>query len=368
MRIALAAVAKGYDVLVYCVEWLAELPVEFQVIVVEVSGVANHTRYASFAKFVLEDVSWRVPAAVIGFNRMPGLDLYYAADSCFEHKARNMRTALYRRTDRYKVMSEFERAVFGEQAKTHIMLISRNQAEQYQRYYHTPPSRLSFLPPGVSRDRMRSDDWQIQRRRVREEFAVADDEFLLLLVGSGFITKGLDRVLNMLGGLPQKLRSKTKLLVIGQDNPRQFIRQAKNLGVDTQLTILKGRDDIPALLQGADLMVHPAYMESGGMVLIEAIIAGLPVIASGACGFAHYIDDAQAGVVLDEPFAQAEFDRYVVAALSEPLQRKQWSNNGVEFGRAHDELYDMPAHALRVIDEYIARHKPKHSALTEPAA
>ena len=89
------------------------------------------------------------------------------------------------------------------------------------------------------------------------------------------------------------------------------------------------------------------------MVLIEAIIAGLPVIASGVCGFAHYIEDADAGRVMAEPFEQAEFDQAVAEAVADGELRERWSRNGVAFGREHDELYDMPKHALEFIEECI---------------
>jgi len=370
MRVALAAQARGYDVLVYCVEWLADIPEGFQVIVVEAPGVANHTRYASFAEHVLEDAKWRQPAAIVGFNRMPGLDLYYAADSCFEHKARSMRTGLYRRTDRYRVMSGFERAIFGAQSNTQIMLVAESQRDQFQQYYHTPDERLTLLPPGVNRDRARNENYAQMRAAVRSEFGLAQRDLLLLLVGSGFITKGLDRVLRTVAGLPEELRMRVQLLVIGQDNPRQFLRLARTLGVGERLTVLKGRDDIPSVLQGADLMVHPAYMESGGMVLIEAVIAGLPVVASGACGFANYIAEADAGVVLDEPFMQADLDRVVAAALGDVDQRATWSENGVRYGQTHAELYDMPTHAMEVIEASIesARRQRQEEAEQMQAA
>jgi len=365
MRIAEEAYRRGYDILIYATAWEGERPEHFQIVIIDAPGVSNHSRYLSFSQRLHEDARWRQPAAIVGFNRMPGLDVYYAADSCFEHKARNMRTAMYRRTERYRVMSAFERAVFGTESDTDIMLIAESQREQFQRYYQTPDARLTMLPPGVSKDRMRSADWQSQRQKIRSEFAVDDEDNLLLLVGSGFVTKGLDRALLMLAGLPDSLQSCTKLLVIGEDNPKQFLRQARTLGVEHLLTIVKGRDDIPAVLQGADLMVHPAYMESGGMVLVEAIIAGLPVIASGVCGFAHFISDAQAGVVLDEPFDQAQLNRTVIDVLHNPSLRQEWSDQGIRFGQENEQLYNMPDHALKVIEASVVKVRARNKAAFE---
>ncbi len=353
LRIALACQAAGYRIMVYCLAWQGDVPEGFEIITVETKSVANHRRYGEFAEFVNAETRWRHPAAVIGFNKMPGLDLYYAADPCYEQKVQEMRTPMYRRLDRYRLLSGFERAVFAEDADTRIMMIAESQAEAFKKYYNTPAERMSFLPPGISQDRARGVDWQAERAAIRVEFDVADDEYLLVMVGSGFITKGLDRALRALASLPEKLLASARFLVIGQDSPQQFQRLAKSLGVEERLIMARGRDDIPAVLQGADLMVHPAYMESGGMVLIEAIIAGLPVIATSVCGFAHYIAEADAGVVLPEPFQQETLNASVRNALADTGQREAWSRAGVAFGVEHTELYDMPVHALRFIQEAI---------------
>ncbi len=356
MRIARACCEAGYHVLVYCLSWQAPKPDEFEIFELEANNVTNHARYTSFAEQVQELVRWRRPLALVGFNKMPGLDLYYAADSCFEHKAQTMRTALYRRTERYRAMSKLERAVFDAASATQIMLIAPAQRKEFQTYYQTPDSRLVQLPPGVSRDRKRSADWEAERARVRGELNVGEDDYLVLLIGSGFITKGLDRALEAIAALPSQLAEKTHFLVIGQDNPYNFLKQARQLGVDERLTIMKGRDDIPQVLQGGDVMLHPAYMESGGLVLIEAVIAGLPVIATEVCGFSYLIEEAQAGVVVPEPFDQSYLNSTLQTVLCDVGRRAEWSKNGVAFGIAREDLYDMPDHAR----DFIVSHLPPH--------
>ena len=64
---------------------------------------------------------------------------------------------------------------------------------------------------------------------------------------------------------------------------------------------LKGRSDIPRFLLGADLLIHPAYNENTGTVLLEALVAGLPVLVTDVCGYAHYITDANCGRVVPSP-------------------------------------------------------------------
>ena len=101
---------------------------------------------------------WHRPAAVIGFNKIPGLDIYYAADPCFEHKAQTMRNPVYRRTERYKVMAANERAVFEPESAAEVLVITQAQQQDFIDYYATPAERFHLLPPGVSRDRVKTTE------------------------------------------------------------------------------------------------------------------------------------------------------------------------------------------------------------------
>lgn len=167
-------------------------------------------------------------------------------------------------------------------------------------------------------------------------------------IGSGFKTKGVDRSLKALAALPAELRKRTRLFVIGQDDPKVFQLQSAALGLGDNVRFLKGRSDIPRFLLGADLLIHPAYNENTGTVLLEALVAGLPVLVSAVCGYAHYIAEADSGLVLDEPFEQAQLTEYLGRMLNDADARTAWSRNGLAFAETAD-LYSMPQHAADVI-------------------
>jgi len=188
------------------------------------------------------------------------------------------------------------------------------------------------------------------RQALRAEFAVGSDELLVLFVGSGFITKGLDRALLALAALPEALGRRCRFFVVGQDNPGRFQSLAGELGIAERVTFFAGRDDVTRFFLGADLLLHPAVMESGGIVLLEAAIAGLPVITTDTCGFAPYVEQAGAGVILPSPFRQAALNDVLERALADPASRRRWSANGLAFGASAD-IYDMPARAADVIEE-----------------
>ena len=349
MRIALETQRLGHRIRVYTLMWQGEVPTGFEVIIVPVSALTNHSRYRYFYDWVSNHLSHWPVDHVVGFNKMPGLDIYYAADSCYEDKAQTQRSLLYRSLPRYEMFSRFEKAVFGRASETEILMISPVQVPLFEKYYETQRRRVHLLSPGIGRDRIAPMNRAQIRMDFRREMAVADDGLLLLMIGSGFVTKGLDRALIAVAALSDEIRSKTRLMVIGQDSPRRFLRMAKRLDISDHLTIFKGRDDIPRFLMGADLLLHPAYVENTGTVLLEAIVAGLPVLATDICGYAHYIEEAAAGQLIPSPYQQETFS-IMLQSMMLSEERKQWSENGIAFSH-HADIYDMPKRAAEFISE-----------------
>lgn len=348
MRIALECQQRGHKIRVYTLIWEGDIPPGFEVLVAPVKAFFNHRRNEKLSAWMDADLAKRPVDRLIGFNKMPGLDVYYAADGCFEDKAQNLRHSLYRYFGRYKHFAEYERAVFAKEAKTEVLMISEVQQPLFIKHYDTPLERFHLLPPGIAQDRRAPPNAAEIREGFRKEFNLADDDLLLVQIGSGFKTKGVDRSLKAVAALPAPLKKRTRLFVIGQDDPKVFQLQSATLGLGDNVQFLKGRSDIPRFLLGADLLVHPAYNENTGTVLLEALVAGLPVLVSAVCGYAHYIAQADSGLVLDEPFVQTQLNGYLAHMLTDTAQRAAWGRNGLAFAETAD-LYSMPQHAADVI-------------------
>ncbi|MGH8434373.1 MAG: glycosyltransferase family 4 protein [Pseudomonas sp.] len=348
MRIALECQRRGHAIRVYTLIWEGEVPEGFEVQVAPVKALFNHRRNEKLLAWVEADLAKRPVDRLVGFNKMPGLDVYYAADGCFEDKAQNLRNSLYRKWGRYKHFSDYERAVFAPESKTEVLMISEVQQPLFVKHYATPAQRFHLLPPGIAPDRRAPANAAEIRAEFRREFKLADDDLLLVQIGSGFKTKGLDRSLKALAALPRELKKRTRLFVIGQDDPKPFLLQIKALGISEQVQILKGRSDIPRFLLGADLLIHPAYNENTGTVLLEALVAGLPVLVTDVCGYAHYIAEAECGRVAPSPFEQERLNRLLVEMLGAAEQRASWARNGLVFADVAD-LYSLPQRAADVI-------------------
>lgn len=346
LRIALECQKRGHQIRVYTMSWEGQVPSGFDVVLLPAKAWSNHRKHEKFHALLQAHLKQHTADLVIGFNKMPNLDVYYAADTCYQ--AKSAKRKLYRLLPRYKHYLAYEQAVFDPAEKVRILMISASEQAMFEAIYHTPKERFYLLPPGISRDRKAPSNAAEIRQEFRKQLYVPDDELVILQLGSGFKTKGLDRSIFAFSALPKELQQKSQLIVIGQDNEKSFIHLAQSLDVVHRIRFMGGRDDVPQFLLAADVLIHPAYNENTGTALLEALVAGLPVLVTDVCGYAPYINEADCGMVLASPFQQQQLDQALLTSLTDQKQRQQWAKNALTYAETAD-LYSMPEKAADVI-------------------
>lgn len=369
LRIANECVQRGHQATVYTGSWEGDVPIGVEVVIVKHFGMTNHTRAGAFHKKLRAALSQVDYDVVVGFNKIPDMDIYYCGDYCYVGRSFLRHSFFYRFTPRFLYFSKFERGVFEASSRTNILSLSDREKAIYQQYYLTQDSRFLRLPPTLEKARWANLEKLPDRKALRKSLGIKKDEKLVLLIGSGFQTKGLDRAIIAMSALPDELRNKTKLFVVGQDKIETFVRLAKRFDVVEQVKFLGGRKDVPALMKAGDMLLHPAYAETTGGVLLEAIVSGLPVLATPVCGYAPHIKHAKAGHVLRKRFSQEELnDKLHEMLLSD--KNELWRQNGLKYGQ-NPSLYVMPQRAVDFIEQtssqrtlYLAsdrRQKPEES-------
>ena len=346
---------RDHGVRIYAIRWLGESapPAGVDLCLAPVWALSNHRLHERFAAWVQRDLERRPVDLVGGMNKMPGLDAYYAGDNCYREKALTQRTFLHRLLPRHRSLLKAERAVFGAGAATEILTLADAQASRYHHHYGTPQERFHLLPPGIERDRVAPPDKEAVRRRMRARLGLSEANHLLLFIGSGFATKGLDRLLKGLQGLPPAVLENTWLYVLGQDKAASFERMAARLGVGLRVRFMGGRADAPAFLFAADSFALPAYDETAGMAILEAMVAGTPALVTENCGYARYVRDLDAGLVTPLPYDQKVFNAQLEALLTSS-ERARWTRNGAAL--AEDEtIHQMAAVAVDLLERFAAR-------------
>lgn len=348
LSIATRCYERGHNVSVFTTDWDGDIPRWLNVCCRPVSGRSNHQRMLRFGRQVMDYAAEGNFDQVVGFNKLPGLDTYYAADGCYQERARRLRSWFYRLTPRYRTYIDLESSVFTAGQKTSILMIAKPEIPVYRQYYATEPERMIMLPPGVRRDRIMPADYPERRKMFRAQLGLGDQDRLVLMVGSGFRSKGLDRSLKAVASLPAQLLKLTRFVVVGEHNNAPFTRMIKRLGITDQVEFVGGRNDVEYFLWAADLLIHPAYTENTGTVLLEAMTAGLPILTTAVCGYASYVKDWHMGVVLEEPFSQAQLNR-TLSQMLETQDRQKWETLGRRFATEED-IFSMADRAVSEIE------------------
>jgi UDP-glucose:(heptosyl)LPS alpha-1,3-glucosyltransferase len=150
----------------------------------------------------------------------------------------------------------------------------------------------------------------------------APEGAVLLFVGYEFRRKGLAQAIRALPGADG-----ADLWVVGGDDPGPYRELANSLGIGDRVHFAGHQPNVSAWLAAADALVFPTTYEPFGLVILEALACGTPVITSRLAGAAELIEHGREGFLLDDPGDPEE----LTAALRRFLDvRDRWP----EIGRA----------------------------------
>ena len=149
MNIAAACAHRGHSVRAYAGQWDAPAPDSIQTVAVPAEGKSNPAGDRQFVQWVQEDLQRHPVDLVVGFDKMPGLDVYFAGEPCFEEETRTRRPWAYRLLPDYDHFADFERAVFGDERQVNILTSAPTQNAAYQRHYGTVETRFFTLRPDL---------------------------------------------------------------------------------------------------------------------------------------------------------------------------------------------------------------------------
>lgn len=356
MRISNALAARGHRVTICAERWEGNLPAQHRVCLFPSKKMTNHGRAAAFACSLKHYIDTVHPDVVIGFNRMPYLDAYFAADVCYaeavEENYHGIRGLIYKHLPRGRTFLDFEKAVFGANSKTRIMFLDESQRRSYQKFYKLDEDRYLVLPPAINPDCRYGRYTESGLRQCRHAWSVSDHELLFLQVGSDFKRKGLDRSIRAIAVLPDHLKAFSKLVVVGKDNELPFRALAAELKIDDRVVFTQGILDASMLISAADVLIHPARRENTGTVIVEALVAGTPVITTANCGFSHYVKESMGGIVVAEQganaFEQRELDEEVRRFASDLSHRNRCIEAATNFARSLDmpDIYETAVNYL----------------------
>jgi len=300
LGVAKELLERGNEIKVFTRSWEGDIPSYIDVTLLGEEGLTNFSKNKNYVRAIKEPLDHFSPDIVFGFNKMPGLDLYFAADTCFGKQA-ILKNPIQKITRRYRQSLEYEKSVFSNNSLTKLLLLNTKQANDFQSFYNTQKERITIVPPGIDAE------WPLQKKININHLLDITDEKIILFVGSDFFRKGLDRAILGMKHLAKK-NIPSKLLVIGDDEKKPYLRLIQKLSLEKEIVFLGPRSDVASFMKSADLLVHPAREEAAGNIIIEALVSGLPSLVSSEVGFSNLVLNYQAGSVVEGEFDQDKFN------------------------------------------------------------
>lgn len=205
-------------------------------------------------------------------------------------------------------------------------IIAATQAEktQLETLYGLDPQKVCIIPPGVDTHHF----YPIPQDEAKEAIGISASDRMALFVGRIEPLKGVDTLIRAMAQVKENcvsFRCPHYLVIIGGDpngesedtNAEMSRLQSlcKTLGLDEIVVFLGKRDQntLPYYYSAAEVVVVPSHYESFGMVALEAMACGTPVIASRVGGLAYLVKDGETGysVPAQDPDALSEKIRHI---------------------------------------------------------
>ena len=219
--------------------------------------------------------------------------------------------------------------------------------------YGSSPDKVSVIPPGVDLDFFRPKDKETARR----ELDLEEYKRVLLFAGRLQPFKGLDLLLHAMTNLPN--HGITRLLVVGGnagkgDELAKMNSLVKELGISNMVGFVGAVEhkNMPKFYNAADICVIPSYHESFGMVALEALASGTPVVASRVGGLATIVKDGETGYLFEERspetlatylcllMSENEIRNSMAKAARQSVMKYNWSSTARRLFRVYQELLD----------------------------
>ncbi len=215
---------------------------------------------------------------------------------------------LWIRDVRRKSMSLFDRATARvERAgythpETRLLLpVSHLVGQALIDTYPEIRERMQVLHPGVATQRFQSCSVGEVKAEAKMGFGLSPSDTVLLFAGMNFEVKRLQLVMEALAALGRQVLEahRLKLLVIGKGDIARYSRLATALGITSAVRFAGVQTDMVRSYAAGDVLVMPSRMDTFGLVVLEAMAAGLPVILTERVGAVDIVRSGGCGIVLD---------------------------------------------------------------------
>jgi len=175
-----------------------------------------------------------------------------------------------------------------------IIAVSSEIKKDLQKSFNIRSSKITVVPNGVDIEKFHPNT--LYREEVRKKYNVNENIFLILFVGHEFKRKGLEYVIRALPLVSNNIT----LIIAGNDSLYPYNELIEKLNIKEKIVFLGPvESNIEKLFASADLFILPTQYEPFGLVYIEAMSSGVPVLATKTEGPVEFVKNGYNGYFIN---------------------------------------------------------------------
>lgn len=204
----------------------------------------------------------------------------------------------------------------------YFLAVSHLTRDIFLKEYPVNPASAPVIHPGIDPAAVSERGTDADRQAIRRKYGLPPAAPLIIFVSMNFDIKGLDPLLAGLGKLKQLHPEQPfHLLVVGRDNLRKYEEETRQAGVSDHVTFtgIVSREDLGNIYATGDLYAMLSKFDTFGMVVLEAMAKGLPVVISGNVGAKDLVREGVNGFVIENTRDAESVARVLYHALREDV-------------------------------------------------
>jgi UDP-glucose:(heptosyl)LPS alpha-1,3-glucosyltransferase len=219
----------------------------------------------------------------------------------------------------------------------YYLAVSSITRDIFLREYKVDSCSVQIIHPGSEVFSATSAEKKDARSEILRKFDLPPADPVILFVSMNFDIKGLDPLMAGLGRMKQLYPDQRfTLLIVGRDNQKKYERLARQAGIagQTVFTGLIPREELDGIYQAGDVYAMLSKFDTFGMVVLEAMARGLPVVVSGNVGAKDLIAEGINGFVIDNP-SDSDYVAQVLHTVLQEDVRRIMGNAALETSRRY---------------------------------
>ena len=220
---------------------------------------------------------------------------------------------------RHRVLLRLEKDYFCRHRPRAILCTSQREVDDLATLYAVSRDVMHVVPNGFDASRFNPADRSCLRSAVRAELGVADSDISILFIVNELHRKGFTVLLEALALVADR---RLRVDLVGRADPAPFAGMIDRLGLTGRVFWHGSTDTVERFHAAGDLLVLPTQYEPFGLVIIEALASGLPVITTALAGAAAAVSP-DVGLLQQDPHDAQELADLLRQAL-QPGALERW--------------------------------------------